>query len=43
MAAPMQVPWPHEDLIRRVALALRVAKRAIKYLGRNGYREEDYP
>jgi hypothetical protein len=43
MAAPMQVPWPHEDLIRRVALALRVAKRAIKYLGRNGYREEDDP
>lgn len=34
-------PWPRNDLLRRLELALRIADRAVAHLGETGYRDED--
>ena len=39
MAALAQASWPQEDLLRRVAAALNIARRTIETLGLDGYRE----
>jgi hypothetical protein len=33
----------HQNLVRRLALALRIARRTVKYLGAEGFREADVP
>lgn len=35
--------WPREDLVRRLCLALGIAKRAIAFLAEDGYRDEGEP
>ena len=39
MAALTQASWPQQDLLRRVASALNIARRTIETLGLEGYRE----
>lgn len=39
VAVPVYAQWPLEDLMRRLELALKIAKRAIEFLGVDGYRE----
>jgi hypothetical protein len=39
----MSLVWPQEDLVRRVCLALGIAKRAIAFLGEAGYYDEREP
>ena len=40
---PVPVSWPLEKLVRRLCLALTVAKRAIRILGDGGYFDDEIP
>jgi hypothetical protein len=40
---PRYPVWAEEDLVRRLCLALGIAKRAIAFLGEDGYRDEEEP
>jgi hypothetical protein len=35
--------WPREDLVRRLCSAFEIAKRAIAFLSKDGYRDEEEP
>jgi hypothetical protein len=41
--APAPPAWDQDDLVRRVCLALSVARRALAFLGEDGYRDESDP
>jgi hypothetical protein len=40
---PTPPVWAQEDLVRRVCLALSIAKRAIRFLGEGGFTDEEVP
>ena len=40
---PVPSEWPQADLVRRLCLALSIAKRAIGYLAEGGYHDEEVP